>query len=705
MAGMLANNGKPLGKLRGVFFTNGDNRNDYPCDDIAAKHAANEDLMGEKISTGGVVGRLDHTNHNPDTNPQDETLVKEACVNMQHFPKKNNKGQYVGECLILDTPDGQKLYAYCKSGKKPGVSYRGGIDQDAYERGDEKQAWRQFTIEGFDIVYVPAYKECYLELVEDYLDPDSRTQSSASTKSRRANIDARSAAKAMIRVSASKQKAKEMAKVMAKERHFTEEEAIAINKEIDAANEHGSERTKWTAEVVGTPVDKQPSHTWTKEIGNTTIDMHHEDDVYGEDDIDPVTGEKIQTLSTGNVYEKDRHIANLPTVEELKQLRKIKSSIDAVEQKINNLADEVAIEMITENIKRKRGKSEESISSAIERGTVADREKDDDEELEGYLDKDGKVVKRQSAGVLGVASDEETEEDDQKNGDLDKNGKIVNRKKSAIIMHKRRLAKKSRLDEPEVEIISDDEIQEIEKEVANGESDDNIKEDERDREGDVFSELARLSKLVTSLNETVEELNNKLDSRNAEYKKLANKHRRLQQSIAGSIKSDAELENENDLQQRIKHLRSAMTRSRDKYTEDMRILQHKLSESKRTIAGLNREAEVMSQTIRAQANTLKKQEQTQKILASKNDNLGKLCIGAVAELLEIDEGKLLSNRYRIRTRSDLNQVISSLQKKQRATVTASYYPQTEGMTYALPNEILEQYSLDLTSDIEDDFAE
>ena len=221
MAGTFANGGKPLGKLRGVFFTTGENRNDYPCKASSAANAERDELAQEKLETGGIIGRLDHTNHNPDTNPNDETLVKEAAVNMRKFPKLNSRGEYIGECLILDTPDGQKIYAYCKSGKKPGISYRGSIDEDAYFAGDMEKAWEQFTVEGFDIVMVPAYKECYLELAEDYVDADSDVYVefkeeyldndapiSKKASRKRAGIDAEGAARAMIRAAASKKEQK-----------------------------------------------------------------------------------------------------------------------------------------------------------------------------------------------------------------------------------------------------------------------------------------------------------------------------------------------------------------------------------------------------------------------------------------------------------------------------------------------------------------
>lgn len=795
MAGLLANNGKPLGKLRGPFFTNGENRNDYPCTDESARNAEREDLMQEKVITGGVIGRLDHTNTNPDTNPNDETLVKEAAVNMQTFPRRDAKGRFIGECLILDTPEGQRLYAYCKSGKKPGISYRGGIDQEAYERGDTEAAWKQFTIEGFDIVYVPAYRECYLELVEDYLDPDSSKEPIKTAAGRKAGIDAQGAARAMLKVAASKQGAKEMAKVMAQEKHFTEAEALEINKAIDEANIlDGNRRTKEQAKELGTPYDATPKHTWVRQEGNGTLDMHHEEGIYGKDDVDPLTGKKIETLNTGNKDEKDIPVVGRQTKEQKKDAE---ASLNQSEKKIQDLAEETADELVAEEIKKKT-------VAGVEKGTVADKDKDEDEQLKGYVDKNGKVVKKNAsalqnvdeleysdyfeshivqgafdsvdignilkdvgfddsrqninmiktdleddlklseylaedtktgysfwgedqggidswvakkiftailesiesrqallkasnkvqAGVLGVASEEETPEEKEKKGELGKDGKITKSQKSAITRTKASvLGVKAEEDEPEVELLTDDGIKELGSEIVKDESEEENKDNgDGDMMQKLVTEIAKLTEEIAELKELVKGKDEEISTRNSELDDLTASYKRLKGTVASAVdkaKAVETVQAENsDLQERNANLAKVIAQIKSEHKATLAELMAEKEDYKKVIAGYEAETSTRNRAMAVQANALRKQETDNKVLAGKNDNLGKLCIGMVAELLGIDEGKLLAQRGVIKNMTQLESVIASLQKPKR-TISASYYPITEGMQNALPSEIQE----------------
>lgn len=865
MAGLLANGGKPLGKLRGPFFTNGDNRNDYPCTDESAKNAEREDLMQEKISTGGVIGRLDHTNQNPDTNPNDETLVKEAAVVMKTFPRRDAKGRFIGECLILDTPEGQRLYAYCKSGKKPGISYRGGIDQEAYERGDTEAAWKQFTIEGFDIVYVPAYRECYLELVEDYLDPDSSKEPIKTAAGRKAGIDAQGAARAMLKVAASKQGAKEMAKVMAQEKHFTEAEALEINKAIDEANIDGDRRTKEQAKELGTPYDASPKHTWARQEGNGTLDMHHEEGIYGEKDIDPVTGKKIETLNTGNKTEKDIPVVGRQTKEQKKEAE---ASVDKTEKKIKDLAEETAEELVAEEIKKKKtdksasaekGKyskqddgsiiidnkyitypnegwvvykivdgyprggvdipqyvfetiktiknNKSEVKSGVEKGTVADKEKDEDEQLKGYVDKNGKVVKKNAsaiedvddlyyldyfeshiiqgtidsvdignilkdagfddslqninlikmdlesdlelsqylaeetktgysfwgeyqggidcnlaekifiailesienrqallkasnkvkAGVLGVASEEETPEEKEKKGELGKDGKVIKRDdklsrktKSAITRTKASsLGVKAEEDDPEVELLTEDGIKELGSEIVKDESeeDNNSNSDTMQK---LVEQIATLTEEIADLKEVVKGKDEEISTRNSELDALAANYKRLKGTVASAVDrarfvETVQAEN-SDLQERNANLAKVLVQIKSENKARVAELIAEKEGYEKVIAGYERESNARNRAMAVQASALRKKETDNKVLAGKNDNLGKLCIGMVSEMLGIDEGKLLAQRGEIKSKAQLEKVIASLQKPKRM-ISASYYPITEGMQNALPFEI------------------
>jgi hypothetical protein len=995
MAGTFANNGNPLGKLRGVFFTNGENRNDYPCGDESAKNAENDDLAQEKIMTGGIPGRIDHTNHNPETNPNDETLIKECAVNMRKFPRRNDKGQYIGECLIMDNPDGQKVYAYCKAGRNPGISYRGGIDEEAYNNGDVDLAWKQFTIEGFDIVLVPAYRECYLELVEDYIDPESDCYvqfkpeyldnaapiARTAAVRRAAGIDAQGAARAMIKIAASKQGAKAMAKVMAQEKHFSVNEALLINKAIDDANIDGNRRTKEQAEEIGTPYDASPKHTWARQKGNGTINMFDEAGIYGEDDIDPITGKKIETLNTGNKSEEDIAVLGKQTEEQKKQAeasaKRIKA--DKLKEKADELAEDVADAIVEEKIKEKgikaaieinengdtllpplsanvlaqmglEGESREVIlrgrtltehqrtshpeitneqlsdiieqaiadpdivkpakkenywhlikenirvssqykgttnhgllrldltlelvemisgyfiddkalekekktatggltfppsqvqaqaaggsdflqfvvvsillyandgesqevyaknmkkNAGIEKGTVADREKDENEELKGYVDGNGKIVneptknlsayqiilkalnylaeigiaekrgdnfvivagleeysdysdigsflydavigtiyedeifismvgdygnqdygnalqtlidngritvdldrvnaarkkytiakakyernKSIAAGILGVASEEETPKEKEKSGDLDKDGEISPKKKSAIKRSEASLlGVEAEDDEPEVELLTEDGIKEIGSEIVKDESEE-INTDVATLET-LVAEITKLSEEIAKLREEIKGKDKEIDNRNAELKDLAANYKRLKGTVANAVDkvkaAETVLADNANLQERNKTLAKVITHIKTKHKADIDDLKAENDDYKKVIAGYEKETRIRNSVLSVQANALKRQDIDNKVLAGRNDNLGKLCIETVAEILGIDEGKLLEKRREIKNKSQLEKVIASLQKPKR-TVNANYYPVTEGMRNALPNELQE----------------
>lgn len=667
MAGLLANKGKPLGLLRGIFFTNGDNRNDYPCTDTSAKNAESEELMQEKLITGGVIGRLDHTNHSMDANPNDETLIKEAAVNVLKFPRRNNKGQYEGEALILDTPDGQKLYAYCKSGKKPGVSYRGAIDEDAYNRNDMDAAWRNFVIEGFDIVYVPAYEECYLELVEDYLDPEAEPI----TAKRRAGINAVGAARAMIKVAASKKGAKEMTRVMAQEKHFTEAEALEINKAIDSANIDGNKRTKELVDALGTPYEAKPKHTWTRQEGNGTIDMHHEEAIYGEDDVDELTGQKIETLNTGNTTEKDRDIPN----------RTIKSSLDQLQKKVDELADDVANKLVEEKLEKKQVKS--STKAGIQKGMVADKDIDEEDELEGYVDKpkDGKPVK---SGVLGVQSEEQKDEEDKLSGYVGKDGKVAKQTKSAITNIRANKLGVAADEDPEVVVLTDDGIKGQDTEIVEDEA---VEYSEEATIEQLVEEITKLTEEIASLREAITSKDTEISNRDSGLEEVQARNKRLKRTMASTVEKlekvkTVQAQNAN-LLSRNENLSIMLTKQKREHRQVVAKLEAENRDYKSVVAKLETDRDTQNRTLKVQASTLRQQTTDNMVLAGKNDNLGKLCIRMVAEMLEVDEGKLLQARGRIRTSADLNKVLASLQRPRRA-VNASYYPITQGMESALP---------------------
>ena len=736
---MFANKGNPLAKLKGPFGTTGDNRNDYAANANAWKHAFADEMWKEKIMTGGVPGRLDHVNKNESQNENDETLLQEACILVKQTPQISKDGRVNGEAYILDNEAGQLLYALCKAGKKPGISYRGSIDDTLFKEGDTEGAWNEFTIEGLDVVFVPAYEEAYLEMVEDYLDGNKQPKIAASAKN---------TASAVMRVAASK---KDRKRIIAKlgEYGIDPDSITNINKEIEKMGEVYKKDIADKAKAISKQPDINPKHIFPKEEGNITHSAHDEPSVYGKDDIeDIITGKPIDTLTKGNEDEEEtKPVYPLKVaVEKLnEQKTKASATIADIEKKVKEIGKGVAEDMVDDATAKEIDKKTKSILSGIKEGMAsADTEKDEDEQLEGHLDKDGNVIKKTKAGMLGVASGEETPEDKKKEGELGKGGKvnkqgfivvinidgnekyigfegITNRrdgartfetKSDASIANKtfgslgtiEKIVKqtdKKDVNASDVERMSDMPIDydtDEDLESVNDESDEaegNINSDDMGVEEILQSEITRLSELNEQLQENVNSLKELIDNRNTELGEVEARYNQLK-SVTAKLVDDGKQNESRVVALRERNIRMASVEANQKKESQhiVAALKAQVKEQEKVIAGLESDRDVMNRTMQVQAQSQRELDREHRVLAGKNDTLGKLAVNALADIYGISKAGLLEQRARIRTGSDLEKVIASLQKRTTRSqqVMASSYRMAneERETYGdIPPELME----------------
>lgn len=334
-----------LCKLAGVFSTIGENRNDYPARESSFRHAFSSPIFKEKFEQGGMIGRLDHTNHNETENPDDETLLKEAAIIIKNIPEIRDDGSIYGEVYVLNTPNGRLAYVLAKSGMSLGISYRGGIDSELYAAGREDEAWDKFEIEAFDLVYMPAYEEARLKLVEDYVD-DSPKQAQRKKASLARNI---------MRVAAGAKQQKELLRQVAVVANLDAKKIEEANKELDASNpqyvgKDVKEKAKKIARGDGENIN--PKHIAPAQEGNITMYAHDEET---DDKEDVLTDKKVDVLNKEN--SEDTIVAVKPLkemVENIHEGKKASMSVSEATQKLEEGAEEIAEQMVEEAIEKKK---------------------------------------------------------------------------------------------------------------------------------------------------------------------------------------------------------------------------------------------------------------------------------------------------------------------------------------------------------------
>lgn len=155
----VSNTGKPiLGKLRGVCADIiHPTRNDRLYDEAVWKKVFADPIVKEYYEMGGVLGELGHPAD------REETDMEKVAVCMPEPPKKNDKGQLVGEWDILNTPNGRILKCLCDYGYKMGISSRGSGDTYTDDKGNECIDPESYTFNAFDVVILPAVKSARLQ--------------------------------------------------------------------------------------------------------------------------------------------------------------------------------------------------------------------------------------------------------------------------------------------------------------------------------------------------------------------------------------------------------------------------------------------------------------------------------------------------------------------------------------------------------------
>jgi hypothetical protein len=696
--GILINGGKPLGKLRGPFGTNGDNRNGYDAHDRAWKNAANDPLAREKFAKGGGMGgRIDHTNERPDQNANDETLVKEIGILVKEFPKRQADGSYVGEALIMDNEPGQQLYALCKAGFRPGISYRGGINAEKAKEGDTEGAWNEFTVEGFDIVYVPAYEEARLDLVEDYLE---NTIAAGKKSKRAANIDSKKLAGSIMRVCASADTRKKMLAAIERSGAITAKDIEDTNSELEALDPSYKKDISDKAKRITKQYEPNPKHIAPLQEGNVTMFAH---DVETKEIEDVLTGRPIDVLDKGtvvidvftgeevplspvrsikelveNVHEGKKPGEGVITKEEANDPKRknvrAEATLEDVEDSLRDVVKQTAKNALDEEIDKVGAK----VNSGLEMGMAADKEVDDDKEREGFLEKevilpDGTGACVVTAGTLGVAADE--------------------------------------LEVEKVTEYGDGTIEELETETVEDGS------ETIDEEATLQAEVGRLVDTITTLENTVAELTEQLSNRDTEFEEVEAKYKRLKASMAAQVDTrqaiearNASLKEEADTLTRVlaqtkkvnaKFAQQVRGKSQDAESETEKLK----SQIKKLTAQLATMKDGYESKLKVQASAVKQAQQDKVMIANKNDTLGKLAIKALADAYGISADKLLARKASIRTTKELEAVIASLMKEPNTkTVKASY---AADMFEEIPDDKFmtgfEFYGDDPLTEVEDDF--
>lgn len=126
-------------------------------------------IVLEYFEAGGIFGEL---NHPAD---RDETDLEKVAICMPKPPVKNNDGKLIGQWDILNTPNGRIAKCLFDYGYKLGISSRGSGDTFTDYDGQESVDPDSYTLQGFDLVYLPAVRAARLAPVNESLDMSKKS--------------------------------------------------------------------------------------------------------------------------------------------------------------------------------------------------------------------------------------------------------------------------------------------------------------------------------------------------------------------------------------------------------------------------------------------------------------------------------------------------------------------------------------------------
>lgn len=143
----------------------------------------NNDILKELISNGGCPMELDHPVD------REETDSTKIAAMMSTLPKKDENGNLICYCDIIDTPCGRIAYQLAKYGFKLGISSR--ATGDTYTRPDGTEGINPdtFQLTTFDLVLVPALANARLTLTESLTPRKKKLIESLSKEYNKANED------------------------------------------------------------------------------------------------------------------------------------------------------------------------------------------------------------------------------------------------------------------------------------------------------------------------------------------------------------------------------------------------------------------------------------------------------------------------------------------------------------------------------------
>ena len=147
-----------LGKLRGpIASTVNETRNGRRYSKQLWENAFNDDIVKEMFKNKVFFGELGH--------PQDrqEVDMAKVAICIPNPPVRNEKGQLIATCDILDTPSGRILKTLVDYGSRLGISSRGEGDILDNDEVDPNS----YTLNAFDIVQLPALSEARLESIQE----------------------------------------------------------------------------------------------------------------------------------------------------------------------------------------------------------------------------------------------------------------------------------------------------------------------------------------------------------------------------------------------------------------------------------------------------------------------------------------------------------------------------------------------------------